>query len=482
MNGYSGGMRLDYQMNGDDSGNLAYPELPADQMIVSLWTWQAAGDFEVFSNAAYIQDSWALRPNLTLNFGVRWEQYKNENIAGEPFIEVDDQYAPRLGVIWDPSGEGRSKLYGSFGVYHLPIASNTNIRMSGTELFTIDWYTVDGWNPDGTPINLGTERLEPTTVYADGEIPDVRTIVDENIEPMSQWEYLLGFEQMLGNNWSVGIRGVHRDFDQVIEDIGGDYALYNVLGIEDYWWGVLANPGSDFTSYYDLDGDGSLEPVSFTAEEMGYPEAIRKYYAVELTAKRRFQDNFMLDFSYTWSHAYGNYEGYVDSTIGQSDGGITQLFDYPGLMEHAYGNLPNDRRHNAKLFGVYAFDMGLQVGGHAYYRSGRPISGQGVHPTDEWAASYYAASFFVQGEPAPRGSYGTTDDSWGLDVMAKYDFRALGAQMNVRVDVFNLFDNDAVTEIDEFGDTDSGGVNPNFLEPTQYQPARSVRFGVGINF
>jgi outer membrane receptor protein involved in Fe transport len=475
---YSGGRAALYFLN-----EGAYPELPDDQMLVQEWIYTAEGSFDVNSTAAYVQDSWSLTPDLTLNLGLRWEQYENFNIDGEAFIKIDDQFAPRLGAIWDPSGAGRTKLFGSVGLYHLPIASNTNIRLAGAEFFTIGWYTADGWNPDGSPVNQGSEPLDPLIYYSDGVPIPVESAADANIEPMAQWEYIVGYEQMVGDTWSLGARFVHRDFDTVIEDIGADYALYNVYGIDlGAWWGPLANPGSDLTVSYDADGDGVLEDYYFTADQLEYPEPVRRYYALELTARRRFSDNWMLDASYTWSRSYGNYEGYVDSTIEQSDGGITQLFDYPGLMDHSYGNLPNDRRHNLKVFGAYSWEWGLQVGANAYYFSGRPISGLGVHPTDPWAASYETASFYVQGQPAPRGSFGRTDDVWGLDTMLKYDFRVGGADLNVRLDVFNLFGNDSVSEVDEDGDHDNGNPNPTFMLPEKYQSPRTVRIGFGLSF
>jgi predicted porin len=185
---------------------------------------------------------------------------------------------------------------------------------------------------------------------------------------------------------------------------------------------------------------------------------------------------------YTWSQSYGNYEGYVDSTIGQSDGGITELFDYPGLADNSYGPLPNDRRHNFKAFGVYSFDFGMQLGGSFWYQTGRPISCQGVHPTDDWAADYSVASFYCQEVPAPRGSFGTTDDAYALDLMLKYDFNLGPTDLYVRLDVFNFTDANAVTEVDEAGDLDTGAANDTFLAPTHYQPPRSVRFGVGFSF
>ncbi len=82
------------------------------------------------------------------------------------------------------------------------------------------------------------------------------------------------------------------------------------------------------------------------------------------------------------------------------------------------------------------------------WRTGRPINSFGVHPTDPDAQGYGADSFYTFGEATPRGHYGTTDDITFLDLMVKYDFR-WGVDWFVRMDVFNLFNQDAVTEVQE---------------------------------
>ena len=73
------------------------------------------GEYQSLSAAVYAQDSWAVVPSLTLNFGVRWEMYENKNAAGETFIKVTDQFAPRIGVVWDPGGRGSSKVIRQLG-------------------------------------------------------------------------------------------------------------------------------------------------------------------------------------------------------------------------------------------------------------------------------------------------------------------------------------------------------------------------------
>ena len=483
---YSGGARVDYYVNGTRFTETANgTPLGPDDQVYAIRHRTTGGSFNTYSNAIYAQDSWAISPELTLNFGVRWEMYENKNALDQTFIKIDNQYAPRVGAIWDPSGDGRSKLFASFGQYHLPIASNTNIRLAGLEFDQRDYFVLPpGAGPDEFGFPTGTGEFISSVVYADGVIPNPDAVRATNLNPMSQYEYILGGEQMAGEDWSLGARFVFREFGEVIEDMTIDQALTEVYGVEPgalaYY---LANPGSDFEGYYDLDGDGVLDPISFTAEQLGYPDATRKYYAVELTAKRRFADNWMAQIAYTWSQSYGNYEGYVKSDIGQDDAGLTQDFDFPGLMDNSYGFLPNDRRHNLKVFGAYAWDMGLQVGGYLYYQTGRPRNAFAVHPTDSWAQDYDNSSFFYwDGTPAPRGSVGTTDDMLGLDAMVKYDFQLGGMDCNVRLDIFNLLDSDAVTYYSETSGTASGGQDESFGQPVYYQEPRRVRFGVGLSF
>ena len=71
--------------------------------------------------------------------------------------------------------------------------------------------------------------------------------------------------------------------------------------------------------------------------------------------------------------------------------------------------------------------------------------------------------------------------------MLKYDFRVVGLDWNVRLDVFNLRNNQAVTEVNEYSEQESSSppnyvADPNYKLPTHYQSPRAVRFGIGLNF
>jgi len=484
----SGGVSYRYYVNG-----TRFRDLPRTAELVRVQHQVEDGTYETSSRAAYVQDSWAVTRRFTVNFGVRWEGYENTNALGETFIEISDQFAPRLGVAWDARGDGSAKLYGSLGVYHLPMSTRASINLGSSDYEDEAWYVLAGGiNPNGSPGGLG-ERLA-FVVLADGTVADPRETVDSSFAPMSQTEMVLGWEQRFGEAWSLGVRGVGRRFNQVIEDILIDKGMWEVYHVPCFDPAILdsdascghdyrlTNPGTDFTGWYDLDGDGVLDPFHLTAEQLGVPEAERDYYALELTARRRLADRWMLQASYTWSHSYGNYEGMVSSDFSQVQPYFTKTFDVAALTEHSRGDLPNDRRHNFKLYGMYAFDLGLQVGANFWLRSGKPVNSFGMHPTDPWAQWYGVKAFYTGGEPCPRGCAGTTPSTWSLDLTARYDLKRWGLDWFARVDAFNVFNNDTRTEVDEEAENETFAANPSYGMATYFQAPRAVRFGFGVSF
>src|SRR5262249_12669768 len=68
--------------------------------------------------AFFAQDAWKVLPNLTVSAGIRWEQQKLKNAEGATVININDEWSPRAGVIWDPGNNGRAKVYGSFGRFY----------------------------------------------------------------------------------------------------------------------------------------------------------------------------------------------------------------------------------------------------------------------------------------------------------------------------------------------------------------------------
>ncbi|WP_246167118.1 TonB-dependent receptor [Sphingomonas piscis] len=99
-------------------------------------TYLNQGGFESKQRAYYIQDSWDLfNERLNLNLGLRNDNYKNYSIEGIKFIEMKNQWAPRLGASFDVFGDKNTKINAFYGKYYLGVPTNTNIRLGGAETF-----------------------------------------------------------------------------------------------------------------------------------------------------------------------------------------------------------------------------------------------------------------------------------------------------------------------------------------------------------
>jgi len=455
-------------------------------------TYSVGGAFETNSEAFYLQDVWDVTNQLTLELGIRNESFTNKNASGGIFVEVEDQWAPRLSAVYDLTGDGVSKVFGSFGEYYLPIAANTNIRMAGNETYIHEYYDWDGVSKDSQfqPLGLGATPYD-TIVYGDGTVPDTRSTTDKNLEAMYQEEYILGYQTTLDSGLQLGVKGIYRALGTTIEDVAIDAAVidyYNSTGswsasgtVEDTFSGfhqyVLTNPGVPMNIYI----PETEEQINLTAAQLGYPEAEREYKALEFTLSRPFDGRWSADMSYTWSESVGNHEGYVKSDNAQDDAGITQNFDQPGLVDNSLGRLPNDRAHTLKAWGSYQFNNGLRLGANLLAQSGRPISCFGVHPTDTFASDYGASSHFCQGRSVGRGSLGRTNTLTNIDLNLQYDLEVSGRTVLLSMDVFNIVNSARITRFNENGDTDGGAVEPNYGLPLAFQSPRAIRFSARFN-
>ncbi len=67
--------------------------------------------------AGYWQDSWSLRSNLTLNYGIRYELDKRY----APLHTDTDNFAPRVSLSWDPFGNHKTVVRAGYGIFYSPI-------------------------------------------------------------------------------------------------------------------------------------------------------------------------------------------------------------------------------------------------------------------------------------------------------------------------------------------------------------------------
>ena len=508
----TGGLWFRYQ-NHDASGPTR----------VRIRAYDNDGSWASTQNAYYIQDSWEVTDQLTLNLGLRNEGFENENIAGVAFVDLQNQWAPRVGATYDVFGDGESKLFGFWGRYFLPVAVNTNQRLAGSEFFIQDTWTLDR---TGGPNDLNSDGIDDLTDepilgtflggtnLADGTVRPISTQVDKELDPMFVDEFILGYEQRVFGDWTMSIKGTYRDLGTAIDDVAIDAAVleyceaaggglsaaicYNVwYGFHQY---VLTNPGEDMVitlSGEDLDrATGGVittdREITLTADQLNYPTPERTYKALELSLEKPFDGLWGGRFSYVWSQSKGNYEGALKSDNGQTDPGLSQDFDQPGLLDGAYGYLPNHREHTFKAFGNWQATPALNIGANLLIQSPRKFGCIGVHPSDLFASFYGASSWFCNGVITPRGESFESDWLKVLDLTFAYDlaevFDVPGDSLVLRADVFNVFNFQSATDYNEFGEFDvgnypgPGAADPNYGRATAYQAPLTVRFSVAYLF
>lgn len=446
--------------------------LPEAAKTTRVRNYSVGGEFDINNWSIYIEDQWDVTENLRLNLGIRSDSFENLNAEGKEFISIDNQIAPRLGLSWDVNGDSDSKIYASVGRYYLPVAANTNVRLAGGETYTHDYYAYEGITADGTPKGLST-KLGDQVVYGDGSTKSADTLVDKDIEPMYNDEVILGYQASINDEWSWGIKGTRRLLGEQIDDGA-------ILPAKGHF--ILFNPGRPVKFNYDLDGDGVEEELSYSAKELGYPEAERKYSAIDLKLERAWDDMWMVNFTYTWAKNYGNAEGYVKSDNGQDDAGLTTDWDYPYLMDGAYGDLPSDRRHNVKVFGAYAITEELNMGFNINAASGRPWTALGNGYTPDQDAYHYGKTYWVGDRKFARGSMGRTPWTFDVDLNLTYNTTVQDNKVRLSVDVFNLFDASNPIRYNENAEVAVGDDSASFGLPRQYQKARKIQFTMAYDF
>ncbi len=465
---------------------------------VTVYHEYISGNFKTTASAFYIEDTFSYG-NTTTTFGLRNEKFENLNGSGGKFLDMDQQWAPRLGFAWDIGGNGSKKLYANLGRYYLPVANILNIRLAGAFYADNENFEYLGQNPDGTPILGDSSGL---FIQFDGQEADPNTIVNQNIKPMYQDEMILGYTFKINNLWTADINAVYRDMGRAIEDSapcqGLDKTAYDQYGIEDYCFNistpyVLTNPGSGMVFWHDFGQGDGLQKLEYSAAELGFPKAKRTYEALNISVARAYEDNWSIAASYTYSRNKGNYEGTVRSDYAsvESNAGFTTAFDFYSMLEYGSGYLPNDRANVFKVWGNWGFVKNWNLGWNFYTASGRPISYFGVHPTDENVWIYGGSTFYKDGEPAPRGSFGRTPWINSLDLSMQYDLSYKSTITTFRVEVFNVFNSGSSVSVYEEGelaevdyDNVSVTVTPdiNYGVPYEFQAPRSVLFTAEITF
>ncbi len=417
---------------------------------------------------AYVQDSWRLAPSLTLKAGLRFDREWIITYTGRPAFATS-LWQPRLGVVWDPLGDGSSKVYASAGRFSYGLPTDLAIFAYGSRVF-VQSYNFD---PVATaPADVfGYTPSPPPSVNSGGEA------VDRNLKGIASDELTLGVERSFeGGTLSLGIKATYRTLSQSIEDrCDLDYTMPENKGSSC----ALTNPGSSgqfsrgqfhyCTALDDFDNCAQDPPIPLYGAA-ALPEAKRIYRGIEILARKTVSQRLWVQASYIYSSLRGNYDGEVDEGYhGQTDPGISADFDYPQIIHNGYGRLYLDRPHQLRLDGYYQTPFGLSVGLQTWLRSGAPLNQLG----------YFNGLYGSAIQLVPKGYAGRLPMEWEANLTLEYPIRFGPAIVTLQGYVYNLFNNQIRLSQDTvFTAQQQDGYPDTIYDPNQrLEPKRNLRPG-----
>ena len=346
----------------------------------------------------FAQDTFRLTPRLTVNYGVRYENYgsprnvgankdallrlgsgatMNDQLAGatlvtptsggEQLFGTDNgDVAVRVGASYDLFGSGRTLLRGGFGTFYERPFDNLWQDLRSND-YVLASFPIQGTFNYLSPIAGVLPGLAQTSAPNPYAFPNV-TLVAPNLVNGRTSSYFAGIQHRVANDFTIEVNG--------LGTYGRNLITTDVINRQ-------------FTA---ADG-GSVNPnlpdVNYRANQ-GFSD----YNALTVVARYRWSRGY-LQGSYTWSHYIDNQS---DPLAGDFfDLSFTEIISGSGSVEQAAftqqfnpkadkGNSDYDQRHNLVLFSYWNLPAALQgskagilfrnwiVSGLAAFRSGLPYT------------------------------------------------------------------------------------------------------------
>lgn len=512
-------------------------------------------------NAAYAQDTWRINRYVTALLGLRMEQERiigsPNSVTGDRYAySFTDQWAPRLGVTVDPTGGGNVKLFYNYGRFFefLPLdaaerslsqefdfigarfAPAFTTNAAGQRIVTLDANNAPIPVIDAAHLLSGAEDA--------GGLSNAITVSASDLSAITagtklgfQDEHIFGAEFQLPKNFVLSVRYQYRNLKRVVEDMAVLSPEAALAGVSQTYF--IGNPSAQLDAATNLQqfifplggtapagctsiflaeiadpvtgvpisnvcfGSAGIDPITGASINVpdgipdGFPDPVRKYKAFELELNKRFANSWQLLSNFRIASLRGNYEGHLRNDNGQTDPGISSLFDFTAgdfnLLGDQFqvGHLNTDRRFVSNIYGSYAFGgdrtrfnwrylKGLNLGLGFHMESGVPISEYLPHPV------YLNAGEIPVGG---RGSFGRTPFFTQLDLHADYPWVINErARVSFIADFFNVTNNRRLRLPDMFRQLDLGENNPDFLQPSVinmnagFHLPFSVRLGARFEF
>jgi outer membrane receptor protein involved in Fe transport len=444
----------------DEPFNIFYRDRGTSVSELDIYNTPNDGDNRTNAHSFYVQDTWKLSDNFTLNLGLRMDYYKDwypdqtitpEGIpalanATDPRIvsflstqsfegtTVAETFTvgPRAGFAWDFRGDGKTVVKGYFGRFYFNSAPDTLAALENPVGTAQLRYRFNDLN--GNRVLDGQQELG-AFLSTQGGAGFVR--IDRDINRPYSDEMSAHFEQEL-------VEGLSGRVSYVYKNIRNDWAEVDLARVNGYTTPVtVTDPGPDNTP--NTGDEQTLQlydrqpglPQNRTFTNPDGPEYTSDYQTIEVALNRRFRGRWMAltAFGYTRMDQFWG----VTST--------TSALDSIGLSK-AYNWIPNQRNQgdegkdvgslwSYKLIGRYVFNWDIGVSGSYKLQSGRNF-GRTINAALPVSGSQTVLVESPTAQRAPNVGI--------LDVRVDKTFK-LGryGRLTGMFDVFNLTNSSAVT-------------------------------------
>ncbi|UCC41015.1 MAG: TonB-dependent receptor [Candidatus Aminicenantes bacterium] len=379
-------------------------------------------DAPYFSGALFVQDSWKATSRLTLNLGLRYNNYTCEGLDINNFDILS--FNPRFGFSYDLFGDQTTSIRGGLGMFsNNPIlnAGMLAIVMQAMDVRTMIFPNYpDPFQPNPFfPVIPGSMLL--------GEY-----LSEDDMIPPYTVQATLGFQRELRANLSVSI----------------DFVLakgYNQLRMES------GNPVIPGTSYIREDMTrGDVWIISDNGKT--------NYKGMHLTLNKRYADGWYLEISYTLSSSKADVEAEYTQPASYAANG----------WDIMYGPTNLDALHKISISSIVDFPWGFQVSGLFFYQSALPWNA--IYANDVNLDSL--VSDFVDDHRNARRGY----DTMYLNLRISNSFHISKITIHPFVELYNMTNHTNFTKVmNIYGRSD-------FANPIQAGDPRLLQMGIRFDF
>jgi hypothetical protein len=321
----------------------------------------------------FAQDSWQLRPNLTVNYGLRWDaQRMPETVdpaltAFAPFLNdptfpsdgtIPSQWAmwqPRVGVAWDVHGNGRSLVRASWGVYFARqnmLSQVGTITTNGLQQQTI--FFDSSIIASGAPGPVWPNVVSPEPL-PEGEFPlfsGVR-VFDRDYKNPRIFAYNLAYEQQLAPDWAAYVDFIWNEGDNLTR-----FLNFNRSGP------VCCDLGPDTGNVFTYTGSPWGPQLGEVMVTNSLGES--RYRGLTLGLRKRLSSGFQMEGNYVLAKD-------EDNDSNERDPFTDRSFNFFDLTKD-WGPADRDIRHKVNFFGYFTLTHGVWANARVQYRSAQPIT------------------------------------------------------------------------------------------------------------